>query len=245
MRNPFRTESPSLDRIIVKSIRRLRVQHARLDQANFRLQQRDKSLFKATTFALEKKNTARASMCANELAEVRKLTKLLSQTQIAIERIILRLETVKELSIIMIDLKPALNSLKGVTTSLVNVMPDIASVLENVNDSIVETLTVTKVTSDPSIIRTDLKTPGGQEILQEVNAVLEERLTESLPQPPISEPLPTLEADQPVRKMVALPVGCPESPRKDSAERAANPEAFFSVEDIELQSRSITFPESA
>ena len=184
-------------------------------------------------------------MCANELAEVRKLTKLLSQTQIAIERIILRLETVKELSIIMIDLKPALNSLKGVTTSLVNVMPDIASVLENVNDSIVETLTVTKVTSDPSIIRTDLKTPGGQEILQEVNAVLKERLTESLPQPPISEPLPTLEADQPVRKMVALHVGCPESPRKNSAERAANPEASFSVEDIELQSMSITFPESA
>lgn len=183
-------------------------------------------------------------MCANELAEVRKLTKLLSQTQIAIERIILRLETVKELSTIMIGLKPALNSLKGVTTSLVNVMPDIASVLENVNDSIVETLTVTKVTSDPSIIRTDLKTPGGQEILQEVHAVLEERLTESLPQPPISEPLPTLEADQPVRKMVALPVGCPESPRKDSAERAANPEAFFSVEDIELQSMSVTFPES-
>ena len=183
-------------------------------------------------------------MCANELAEVRKLTKLLSQTQIAIERIILRLETVKELSIIMIDLKPALNSLKGVTTSLVNVMPDIASELENVNDSIVETLTVTKITSDPSIIRTDLKTPGGQEILQEVHAVLEERLTESLPQPPISEPLPTLGADQPVRKMVALPVGCPESPRKDSAESAANPEAFFSVEDIELQSMSVTFPES-
>ena len=184
-------------------------------------------------------------MCANELAEVRKLTKLLSQTQIAIERIILRLETVKELSTIMIDLKPALNSLKGVTTSLVNVMPDIASELENVNDSIVETLTVTKVTSEPSIIRTDLKTPGGQEILQEVNAVLEERLTESLPQPPISEPLPTQEADQPVRKMVALPVGCPESSRKDSAKRAANPEAFFSVEDIELQSMSIAFPESA
>ena len=54
--------------------------------------------------ALKKNNKERAAMCANEIAEVRKLIKFLYSVQLAIERVILRLETIKELSDIVVDL---------------------------------------------------------------------------------------------------------------------------------------------
>lgn len=236
----MRPQPPPLDDVIVKSIRRLRIQHSKLDQVHIRLRERDRTLFQACTFALEKNNTARASMCANELAEVRKLIALLSQTQIAIERIILRLETVKELSTIMVDLKPALSALKNVTTNLVSIMPDVASELDKVNSSIQETLTVTKFSSEPPIIQ-PARTVGGQEILKEVNAVLEQRLSEQLPEPPASEALPNMKQPEQIREMVALVAGCPES---CGEEEKKVPEAFLSIKDLKMQSISLRIQHS-
>ncbi len=179
-------------------------------------------------------------MCANELAEVRKLARLLSQTQIAIERIILRLETIKELSTIMVDLKPALKALKNVTAGLIDIMPDVASELDKVNSSIQETLTVTKFSSEPPIIQ-PMKTSAGQEILKEVNAVLEHKLTEQLPEPPASEYLPDAEQPEPVREMVALVAACPESQKDEGKETS---EAFLSIKDLKMQSISLRIQRS-
>ena len=226
----------------MKSIRKLKIQHSKLEQVHIRLRERDKTLFHACAFALEKNNNARATMCANELAEVRKLVNLLSQTQIAIERIILRLETIKELSTIMIDLKPALGALKNVTSNLVNIMPDVASELDNVNSSIQETLTVTKFSSEPpQIIQTNLRSPGAQEILKEVNTVLEQRLTDQLPEPPASEVMPEAEQPERIKEMVALAVGCPES---SGEERKETSEAFLSIKDLKMQSISLRIQHS-
>jgi transcription initiation factor IIE alpha subunit len=175
-------------------------------------------------------------MCANELAEVRKLLKLLTQTQIAIERIILRLETIKELSTIMIDLKPALTALKNVTANLVETMPDIACELDKVNDSIQDTLTVTKLSSEQPITYSNLKTPAGEEILKEVNNAIEQRLTEQLPEPPPSEAIPEPQStEDKIREMVALAVGCPES----SKTKNETSEAVLSIKDVKMQSISL------
>ena len=212
-----------------------------MEQVHIRLRERDKTLFRACTFALEKKNNARAVMCANELAEVRRLVKLLSQTQIAIERIVLRLETIKELSTIMIDLKPALGALKNVTSNLVSIMPDVASELDKVNSSIQETLTVTKFSSEPTIIQTNVKTPAGQKILKEVNALLEQNLNEQLPEPPASESLPETESKQKLREMIALAAACPESGKDGIKEES---EAFLSIKDLKMQSVSLRIQHS-
>ncbi|UCE95952.1 MAG: hypothetical protein JSV51_09700 [Candidatus Bathyarchaeota archaeon] len=184
-------------------------------------------------------------MCANELAEIRKLTLLLSQTQIAIERIILRLETIEELSNIMIDLKPALGALKNLTTNLVTIMPDVASELDRVNNSIQETLTVTKFSTEQPIIQTNLKTPGGREILKEVNSFVEERLNEQLPEPPASEILSSIEQPkQELREMVALVAGCPESRREPQAKNEETSEAFLSIKDLKMKSISLRIQHS-
>jgi division protein CdvB (Snf7/Vps24/ESCRT-III family) len=151
--------------------------------------------------ALKRNNKQRAAMCANEIAEVRKLIKFLYSVQLAVERVVLRLETIKELSDIVVDLKPALGLLKDVSTDLFKVLPDVSSELNHVNETIQETLYSTKLNADGSIIPVGQKTEGGQEVLQEVSTYLERKLADSLPEPPENT---SKQPASPIKELVAL-----------------------------------------
>lgn len=127
--------------------------------------------------------------------------------ELAIERVILRLETIKELSEIVFDLKPALKLLQSVSQQLLEVLPDVSSELNKVNETISETLYSTKITADESIIPVGKKTPGGEEILKEVSKYLEQKLSEELPEPPAT--LEIIESEKtPLKEMVVLAANC-------------------------------------
>ncbi|MCJ7699628.1 hypothetical protein MUO56_05245, partial [Candidatus Bathyarchaeota archaeon] len=96
----------------------LKVQHNKLEQASYRLRERSHILFQTCVGAIKNKNKERAAICANEIAEVRKLIKFLYDVELAIERVILRLETIKELSDLVVDLKPSLRLLQRVSQDL-------------------------------------------------------------------------------------------------------------------------------
>jgi len=155
--------------------------------------------------ALRKNNKERAAVCANEIAEVRKLLKFLYNVQLAIERVVLRLETIRELSEIVMDLKPALKLLQGVSQELFQVLPDVSAELNNVNSTISETLYATKVQTDAdTTIPVGQKTEGGEEILKEVKHFLQQKMEETLPEPPLTAPKAEVKQKAPVRELVAL-----------------------------------------
>jgi len=181
----------------------LRVQHGRLEQASYRLKERDKILFQTCVGALKAKNKDRAAICANEIAEVRKIISFLYNVELAIERVILRLETIRELSDIVLDLKPALKLLQNVSQELFQFLPDVSSELCRVNDTISETLYSTKLTADESTIPVDRKTPGGEEVLSQVSSFLEQRISQNLPEPPTTQKIPESEKAT-LEEMLAL-----------------------------------------
>jgi division protein CdvB (Snf7/Vps24/ESCRT-III family) len=211
----------------------LRIQQRKLEQASYRLKQRDRGLFESCMNALKKNNKQRAAMCANEIAEVRKLIKFLYSVQLAVERVVLRLETIKELSDIVIDLKPALSLLKDVSSDLFQVLPDVSSELNNVNETIQETLYSTKITADESLIPVGRKTEGGQEVLQEVSTYLERKLSDSLPEPPMFS---SKENEAPIKELVALTASSSEMMENDTNEfvRDAS-KALFSYKKSEIK----------
>jgi division protein CdvB (Snf7/Vps24/ESCRT-III family) len=193
--------------LATKSIYTLRVQQNKLDQATYRLKERDRILFESCMGALKKNNKERAAVCANEIAEVRKLLKFLVNVHLAIERVVLRLETIRELSEIVVDLKPALKLLQGVSQELFQVLPDVSTELNSVQTTISEALYATKVTSDAdNVIPVGRKTEDGEQILNEVSSFLEQKVADTLPEPPISEPKSEGRQKQkaPVRELVAL-----------------------------------------
>jgi len=202
---------PPLRETAVKSIQTLRVQRGRLEQASYRLKERDKILFQTCIGAMEKKNKERAAICANEIAEVRRLIKFFYNVELAIERVILRLETIRELSEIVVDLKPALRLLQNVSQELFEVLPDVSSELNKVNETISETLYSTKITTDESVIPVNRKTPGGEEILNQVTSFLEQKLAKNLPEPPATpNAVKASQPEQTLKQMVALTTSCSE-----------------------------------
>ncbi len=176
--------------------------------------------------ALKKNNKEKASMCATEIAEVRKLVKFLYSTQLAIERVIMRLETIKELGDIVSDLKPALSLLQNVSQELFQVLPDVSSELDNVNSTIQETLHATKLSADENLVPVGRKTEGGEEILKEVSCFMEQKIAESLPEPPASAPIKEpMKETTPIREMVALTASSSQVfGTKTTEEAAFNPE---------------------
>ena len=194
---------PPIREVATKSIYTLRIQQNKLEQASFRLKERDRILFETCMGALKKNNKEKAAMCATEIAEVRKLVKFLYNVQLAIERVVMRLETIKELGDIVSDLKPALKLLQGVSQELFQVLPDVSSELNNVNSTIQETLHATKLTADENLVPVGKKTEAGEEILKEVSCFMEQKLSDTLPEPPIFLATP-LKEKTPIREMVAL-----------------------------------------
>jgi division protein CdvB (Snf7/Vps24/ESCRT-III family) len=196
---------PPIREVATKSICTLKVQQNKLEQASFRLKERDRTLFETCMFALKKNNKEKAAMCATEIAEVRKLVKFLYNVQLAIERVVLRLETIKELGDIVADLKPALKLLQGVSQELFQVLPDVSSELNTVNQTIQDTLHATKLTADESVIPVGKKTEAGEEILKEVSCFMEQKLAETLPEPPVTESVQKpVKEKTPIRELVAL-----------------------------------------
>jgi len=207
IKNLFRSPPPVGDTIF-QAIQKLRVQRLKLEQIIVRLRERDKILFESCVTAIKNQNRERATIFATELVEVRKLIDTFSKTEITIERIILRLETIKELSNIVIELRPALNALQSVAKCINRVMPEMAYELETVNDSLTETLAVSTIGSQQPIVPLNVKTPGAEEILKEVSEVLENKIIESLPEPPLFVSVPQKTPTKNIKQIVALAASC-------------------------------------
>jgi hypothetical protein len=174
-------------------------------------------------------------MCANEIAEVRKLLKFLYSVQLAIERVILRLETLKELSDIVIDLKPALKLLQNVSSDLFQVLPDVSSELNNVNETIRDTLCATRISADESLIPVGKKTAAGEEVLDEVS---------SLPEPPAA--IAAEEKAAPIRELVALSASSSQMVGRKTTEKTGTDfrteasKTLFSYKKSEIKEISLT-----
>jgi division protein CdvB (Snf7/Vps24/ESCRT-III family) len=197
--------SPSIRDVATTTINTLQVQKNKLEQTSFRLKQRDRSLFATCVEASKVNNREKASIYAAELAEVRRVGQLIYGMQLNIEGVILRIETLRELNDAMFDMGPTLKLLREASSGLFQILPDVSAELNNVTNTIQETLHVTKLNTDGSVIPVGQKTEGGAEILKEVSAFMEQKIAQDLPEPPVSIPANTVKAPSaPVRERVAL-----------------------------------------
>ena len=233
----FQPPPQPIGEVIQVTTKRLKLQQMRLEQATSRLRERDRTLFNACVFQIRMKHRERAGIVANELSEVRKVLNMVTQCHLALERIILRLETIQEVSQIMADLKPALRSLRELTETMVNVMPDVAAELQRVNESINDTLAVTKLTSAEDVAPLIHKTEAGQEILKEASAMLEKRIGDELPLPPMPVVSGKAEAPRESKKkqMVALSATCSEITQPAEEREKGEPQSYVTYKDVKLR----------
>jgi division protein CdvB (Snf7/Vps24/ESCRT-III family) len=108
---------------VQEGIKKLQNQIRKLDSMLTNLQERDAKLFQRIVDATQKHDTQTSKVLGNELAEVRKVTKILSSARIALEQIELRLTTCSDLGDTVVAIMPTMGLMKNLKSSLGKIMP--------------------------------------------------------------------------------------------------------------------------
>lgn len=182
IKNIFKQQQPLRHRLVMANYK-VKSMVNRLDVYVSRMQERDRVLFERVVEAQMSKDTARAAMYANEIAEIRKITKQLIATQIALEQVSLRLETVTELGDIYTNLVPVVGVIRELRTAMKGMMPEFSYELEEVEEGLQEVIIEAGEFTGGRVDFT-AATPEARKILEEAATIAEQKMKESFPELP-------------------------------------------------------------
>lgn len=174
---------------IVKAVYNLQIQKDKLENTLNKLQRRDRQVFEKCIGAHLSNDRAHAVMYANECAEIRNMAKLIMSAQLSIERVILRLETVKEFGDIMAQLSPVIGIVNEISKKLSGVVPEVSNELDKVhrilNQTVLETGVSTQRADTPHVLNEE-----AQRIIEEASIIAEQKIREKFPElPKLGEPI--------------------------------------------------------
>jgi division protein CdvB (Snf7/Vps24/ESCRT-III family) len=169
------------------AVRRIELQVQKLDQATDRFSQRDKAIFARIVDAYAKHDSARANVFANELAEVRKMSKLIMNAKLALEQITLRLRTVSELGDVVSTLGPAVGVLRSVRAGLVSVFPEAENELGEIGNML-SGIMIEAGQGSGMTLNFDTVNEDASKILAEAATVAEQKVKDKFPDLPPGMP---------------------------------------------------------
>ncbi|MCK4435990.1 hypothetical protein KAU87_04175 [Candidatus Bathyarchaeota archaeon] len=169
------------------AIRRIELQVQRLDQATDRFSDRDKKIFARIVDAYTKHDMARANVFANELAEIRKMEKMIMHGRLALEQIVLRLRTVSELGDIVTTLAPAVGVLRTVKHGMSAIFPEAERELGQIGN-LLNGIIIDAGQSSGLTINFDTANEDAQNILAEASSVAETKIKDKFPELPAGIP---------------------------------------------------------
>ena len=171
---------------IEQVIRLLDIQKNRLEQLYTRLHERDRRLFEYVVNYYLKHDLSRANVYANEIANIRKLAKVVMQSKLALEAIKLRLDTVKDMGDITVAMLPATKIIKEVKAKLVNIMPEAENELTEIQNAITGILT--EVGHTPTTqFAFETSSAEAERIMNEAKAMAERKLKETFVEIPSTQ----------------------------------------------------------
>lgn len=169
---------------------KLKLQQRKLERTSYQMQHRDQSLYGKCVLATQGKNTQAASMYANECAELRRMAKVVLHSEMALEAVTLRLQTVRDFGEIAYAMKPVAHVVGVLKSQLQGVLPEVSMELAEVNETL-EGMTIEVGEATNTSFDATASSEEAQHILHEANTVAEQKMKERFPELP---PIPTQEA---------------------------------------------------
>lgn len=182
LRGSVRTPTPLKSQIELAN-RQIRLLISQLDGTVNRIKQRDSTIFKNVVSSLAKHDTQHAAVYANELAEVRKMGKMVTQAQLAMEQISLRLGTITDLGEIANTLAPAVSVIKNMKEGLRMALPEADKEISEIS-GLLSSVLVDASTTGGFSLNFDAANEDAQKVLEEAAAVAEQRMKEDFPEIP-------------------------------------------------------------
>jgi division protein CdvB (Snf7/Vps24/ESCRT-III family) len=175
---------PTLKERVSQAIYRLKVQKTKLENAASRIENHDKSLFEKCIKAQMVKDSARAIMYANECVELRKVAKTTLRCQLALEKVLLRLETIRDFGEVASLMAPVVDVVQAVKNEISGIMPEVAFELNEVGEVLGDV--VTEMGEAAGISEEGLHPSNeAMKIIEEANAVAEQKMKEKFPELPL------------------------------------------------------------
>jgi len=182
LRGSVQTPTPLKSQIDLAN-RQIRVLISQLDNTVSRIKQRDSTIFKNVVSSLAKHDMQHAAVYANELAEVRKMGKMVTQAQLAMEQISLRLGTITDLGEIASTLAPAVSVISNMKEGLRMALPEADKEIGEISGLLSSVLVDASTTGGLSL-NFDAANEDAQKVLEEASIVAEQRMKESFPEIP-------------------------------------------------------------
>jgi len=168
---------------IEQAQRRLQLQVSRLESITHKLKDKDQAIFKKIVSAIQQHDTQYSTVLSNELAQIRKMSKLVSHAKLALEQIQIRLSTITELGDVVVTLSPAMAVVKNVRASLSGMMPEVDNEMGEISQMLGGVLMDAGQIGGYTI-NFDSANEEATKILEEAASVAENRMKDKFPDLP-------------------------------------------------------------
>ena len=152
-----------------------------------KLHQRDQQLFDRVVTATQSHDTPTSRVLSSELAEVRKVSRVLGNARNSLEQVQLRLTTIHDLGDAMIAIGPAMSTMKELKPTMSKFMPEADSELNTMTETL-NGLMVDSLSGDSFEMQDSAMTEETNSILQEAEAVASQQTDEKFPSIPTTTP---------------------------------------------------------
>ena len=172
---------------IQTAVNKLQVQTSKMDVMLTKLHQRDQQLFDRVVIATQSHDTPTSRVLSSELAEVRKVSRVLGNARNSLEQVQLRLTTIHDLGDAMIAIGPAMSTMKELKPTMSKFMPEADSELNTMTETL-NGLMVDSLSGDSFEMQDSAMTEETNSILQEAEAVASQQTDEKFPSIPTMTP---------------------------------------------------------
>ena len=172
---------------IQTAVNKLQVQTSKMDIMLTKLRERDQQLFDRIVTATQSHDTQTSRVLSSELAEVRKVQRVLGGARNSLEQVQLRLTTIHDLGDAMIAIGPAMSTMKDLKPTMSKFMPEADSELNSMTETL-NGLMVDSLSGDSFEMQDSAMNEETNAILQEASAVAEQQTDERFPSIPTTNP---------------------------------------------------------
>jgi len=172
---------------IQTAVNKLQGQTSKMDVMLTKLHQRDQQLFDRIVTAMQSHDTQASRVLSSELAEVRKVSRVLGNARNSLEQVQLRLTTIHDLGDAMIAIGPAMSTMKELKPTMSKFMPEADSELNTMTETL-NGLMVDSLSGDSFEMQDNAMTEETNSILQEAEAVASQQTDEKFPSIPTMTP---------------------------------------------------------
>lgn len=165
------------------AVRRIQMQVTTLDSTSSRLAEKDRKMFDQVQSALKSHDSSRATVIANELVQIRGMARMVKQSKLAFEQIMIRLNTLRDLGDVVVTLQPAISVIQSIKPQVASTIPEAEGGISELS-GLLNSIMV-EASSSPSAPNINTSGDAADEILTEASAVAEEWVKDRFPEIPI------------------------------------------------------------